>query len=249
MSKKVSLKKISTVFLATVLVVGTIFSLFPSLIIGITQAEPGYGMDNNYEQSYGNDNYKSKDNSAILKKIKCNNININNNGINVNQHSQDGITPEGLPALVNKNDFTEDEDENAWHRNLSGETGMNGGVDKNVITTICTNDNINQVVPETTTKPPTQPPTEPETCEECFLQNLDGIDIVGILPINVGGGGQTFDTREELCNFLKILRTEQDKIFMYNLLAGIMINTPTIDDEEAEAVLDCLERLGLVILP
>jgi len=49
------------------------------------QAQEYYGMDNNYENHYGKDNYKSKDSSsAIVKKINCNNINVNVNGLEFN---------------------------------------------------------------------------------------------------------------------------------------------------------------------
>ena len=47
--------------------------------------EPDYGMDSyDDKQSYGKDNhsYKSKDSSASVKKIKCNNINVPAEGNN-----------------------------------------------------------------------------------------------------------------------------------------------------------------------
>ncbi len=42
-----------------------------------------YGMDNDYKDRYGKDSYKSKDssNSVSIKKVKCNNINVNVNGL------------------------------------------------------------------------------------------------------------------------------------------------------------------------
>ena len=57
------------------------------------QAQQGYGrMDNNYENHYGKDSYKSKDNSVFVKKINCNNINVNINGLELD------VLP---PALAN----------------------------------------------------------------------------------------------------------------------------------------------------
>ena len=65
--------KVSAVFLATVLIAGTIALSFPSFMIGSAQAQSYYGMDNRYdsyepeytdktysgyEQDYGNDNDK-----------------------------------------------------------------------------------------------------------------------------------------------------------------------------------------------
>ncbi len=76
MNKIVSIKRISAVFLAIVLVTGTISALSsPSFMVGTAQAQPyydemdnnynsyeqDYGMDNNYnsyEQDYGKDVYK-----------------------------------------------------------------------------------------------------------------------------------------------------------------------------------------------
>jgi hypothetical protein len=104
--------KSNAVFLATVLIAGTIALSYPSFMVETAQAQLFYdGMDNNYniyepeyemdnyKTLYGNDNYeaeypsyekdnnnyKSKDSSSVfLKKVKCNNINSNNNGLDVN---------------------------------------------------------------------------------------------------------------------------------------------------------------------
>ena len=101
MSKIISTKKINACFLAIVLIAGTLAAISPSFMIGVNaQAEPygmdqqkyniyepDDGMDNSYDnkQSYGKDSNsydKSKDSSTIVKKIKCNNINVNVNGFN-----------------------------------------------------------------------------------------------------------------------------------------------------------------------
>jgi hypothetical protein len=61
-----------------------------SFIVG-TEAQPYYGIDNNYEKSYGKENYKSTiDSSVDLNKIKCNNINININGQGGNGNTTNG---------------------------------------------------------------------------------------------------------------------------------------------------------------
>jgi hypothetical protein len=217
---KILSTRTNVIFLTAILVTGTIVLSVLSFITINVQAVPNYGKEDNN---------------------KCIDVNLNLPGLDFNSNpptEEEDIV--GLASLAHDGE---------------GNNGPSNGFksfDKVDFTCINANDNSvrggidrDKEEPE----PSIEPSPEPETCEECFLQNLDGIDIAAILPINLGGGGQTFDTREELCNFIKILRTEQDKIFMYNQLAGIMLNTPTIDDEEAEAVLDCLERLGLVILP
>ena len=64
MSKIAITKKSNTIFLATVLIVGTIAGISPSFIIGINaQTEPYYGMDerySDYKQDYGMDSYDKK---------------------------------------------------------------------------------------------------------------------------------------------------------------------------------------------
>jgi hypothetical protein len=102
-NKIVSRKKSSAIFLAIVLVIGTFALSFSSFMVGTAQAQPyydgeTYGEYNNYEpppqyQSYQPDykpvyssydkdkSYNTKDND-IIKKIKCNNNNININGEN-----------------------------------------------------------------------------------------------------------------------------------------------------------------------
>ena len=73
MSKTVSTKRTSSVFLAAILAAGTIAAFSPSFMVGTAQAESYYGMDNNHDKSYGKD--------VNAKSIKCNNINVNVNGL------------------------------------------------------------------------------------------------------------------------------------------------------------------------
>jgi hypothetical protein len=71
-SSRTTTTKVSAVFLATVLIAGTIALSFPSFMIGSAQAQSDYGMDNRYNSygssDYGNDNsygssYYERDNS------------------------------------------------------------------------------------------------------------------------------------------------------------------------------------------
>jgi hypothetical protein len=74
--------KIIAAFLASVLIAGTIALSSPSFMTNASaQPESYYGMDNNnYKSQYGQDNYKSKDSSSVfVKKINCNNVNVNVN--------------------------------------------------------------------------------------------------------------------------------------------------------------------------
>jgi hypothetical protein len=81
LSKIVSSKKFNAIFLATVLIVET-FALMSQSFINNAQAEPGY--DKPQHPSYKPDyNYKSKDTIGI-KKVNCNNVNLNVNDASVN---------------------------------------------------------------------------------------------------------------------------------------------------------------------
>ena len=98
LSKILLVKRNIAIFLSTLLVLGTLATILPSV-----QAAPYFEDRYNSDyQSYENRAYKSKDNNVILNKIKCNNINSNNNGVEV------GL---GLPNSVNP--IAETEAENA----------------------------------------------------------------------------------------------------------------------------------------
>ncbi|HJU59046.1 MAG TPA: hypothetical protein VJ583_04810 [Nitrososphaeraceae archaeon] len=146
-----STKKSSAIFLATILIAGIIALSFPSFMTGSAQAQPYYGMDNNYQKIYGKDNiYKSKD-SVDIKKIKCNNININintgnatdGNGDNGNTTNGNGNTTDGVKK-IKRDGFTF-----ICINNNNNEAGAGGNV--------------------------TEP--EPETCEECFTTILTGEEL------------------------------------------------------------------------
>jgi hypothetical protein len=77
--------KISAAFLAIVLVTGTITLAFPSFIVGTAQASSDRERDRDNDddkKSNGKDDIsKSTDNNVIVKEVKCNNINVNVNGL------------------------------------------------------------------------------------------------------------------------------------------------------------------------
>src|SRR5829696_7983234 len=127
--------KISTIFLAIVLVAGTI-ALSPPSFMNVAQAtsdhekyddKKSYGKDRDKSKSYGKDrdesrdhekyddkksygkdrdeskytsygkdrdSDKSKDSSVNIKKVKCNNVNVNVNGLELN------VLPPVLSGLI-----------------------------------------------------------------------------------------------------------------------------------------------------
>ena len=107
MSKIILRKRTSAIFLSIVIVLGIIATVYPSFMVGAAQAESSDELDNDLK-SYGKDNdeskdkekddnryYKSKDSSnVVVKKIKCNNINVNVNGFN-------GVEVNAVPPVLN----------------------------------------------------------------------------------------------------------------------------------------------------
>ena len=257
MSKILLTKKSSAIFLAIVLIAGTI-ALSPTFfMVGTAQASSDDEKDyDKYDKksSYEKDNYKSteypsyeKDNSydkskdssnVIIKKIKCNNINVNLNGFN-------GIDVNVVPTALNglatdEAQASEDEGEIGASSSGSGERNHNGYQynDKN-FRFVCINNNNFEVV-ETTTSTPTEP--QP-TCEECFTKILspDQVDDIEFFL-------NTFTTIEGLEGFCDDFLTDpnnsnEDKISN----VGILLSFAEVFDEDTRlAVLECLEKLGLI---
>src|SRR5215216_3794939 len=164
-------RKISAVFLATVLVAGIIALVSPSFMVG-AQAEPGYGMDSYDKNTYGKDNsYKSKDSSSVsIKKVKCNNINVNVNGLELN------ILPPFLSGLVGSEAQASDEGERGASSYGSGSGGYDGEKSRSDgdFTFVCINNNNNTVV---------EVPPVPVNCDDCFevKSGQEGIIPQGLL--------------------------------------------------------------------
>ena len=114
--------------------------------------EPEYGTDygmNSYDdkQPYGKDSNsydKSKDSSSVtVKKIKCNNINVNLNGFSGNEI---GTLPTGLSGLATDEAQAEDEGE-VGANSVGSDGGRLSGSDSNS-RFVCINNNNNVVVEE-----------------------------------------------------------------------------------------------------
>ena len=156
MSKLASLIKINAVFLAIVLISGTIATILPSAQ-AVSYNEDGYNPK--YQSYKGTSEHKFKDNSVILNKIKCNNINSNNNGVD------DSL---GLPisddAIAEAQ--SEDKGQATTAANDWGLGERNGHKqNNNEFKFVCINNNDNEITPI-----PSPEPTI--TCEECFTEHL-----------------------------------------------------------------------------
>ena len=192
-------KKTSAIFLAIVLVTGMIALSYPSFMVG-AQAEEEYVMDpryNSYEADYKMDSYndkksyrkdsnsyQSKDSSsASVKKIKCNNINVNVNGFN-------GLKLNALPTPLNALATNEAQatDEQTTSANAFGNSDRNSHEFKKSKDSAfqCINNNdftIRNLA--TPTDPDPDPDPDPGTCEA-------PIDLVIVLD-DTASMGDTID--------------------------------------------------------
>src|SRR5918993_4917258 len=130
------------------------------------QAQQDYGMDS-YETSYGKDNYKSKDSNKIVKKINCNNINVNVNGLELN-----GLPP-ALTSLLTGGEATDEGQYGDSSFRSSYGSGQSGS--DNDFKFICINNNNNTVVVREEPPapiPPVEECAETDEIEACFEQFL-----------------------------------------------------------------------------
>ena len=259
MNKIVTTKKTSAIFLAIVLVAGTIALSSPSFMVG-AQAVPEYGMEKKYssyeESEYGmdsydkkaygkDDSYKSKDsNSVIVKKVKCNNVNVNVNGLDLNLTS--------VPFLSNllaSEAHASDEGErgaNSYGSNGGGSYGDKKS-DSDNFKFVCINNNNNTVV----VLPPPVPtvPPVPETCEECFTtvipdeEELD--DLIQAFEVDSEG---FIGSLQDLCDFIteevqQVQMGEQLDLAFVSDRLFVLGGQVGITEDRINEILDCLEEV------
>ena len=258
MTNSTKTTKYSTIFLAAILVAGTFALSNSSFMVG-AQAQQFNGMDqryNNYEQDYGKDNQynsyepeygmdsydkqsygkdsnsydKSKDsNSVTVKKIKCNNINVNLNGFSGNEI---GTAPtSGLDALATEAQAADEGEVGA--STLGNGGGSDGGRPSGSDSDsrfVCINNNDNNVGGETPVTP--EPPVDP--CEDCFREFVTEQQISTYLFV---AGTETL---EEACDNLESPISEG--LFRSQLAdAGV-------SDTNRDLLIECLEGIGIVFL-
>src|SRR5688572_15609705 len=142
-------------FLIAVLVAGIIAISFQSFID--TEAS-GDKRDHNKHKDYERDNYKSKDPTVIVKKITCNNLNVNINGLRMD------IAPDDIASDL----AAQAQDDNSNNEEISANL-LGNGERNNLYTNnndyddgfiyICI-DNINaQASPALPTPPSTETPS------------------------------------------------------------------------------------------
>src|ERR671910_2297546 len=237
--------KISAAFLATVLVAGIIALSSPSFMVG-AQAAPGYGMDSYDKKSNGKD--------VSIKKVKCNNINVNVNGLTLNTTSVPFLSD-----LLGSEAYASDEGDNgASSYGKGGSYGSDGsygdkksGSDKS-FKFVCINNNNNNVAGGNVTAPPTPTPEPPvNECEECFDDLTVDLQVIlnaalaegftiGELEVPAGS------TVEELCELLDGVAPLE--ITLRDLIGFIFSEGITNEDDifSLLGLLLCLQALDLV---
>jgi hypothetical protein len=204
-NKKVLTKTANAIFLAIVLVAGTITLFSPSFMTGAQAQEYYGGKENNYENHYGKDTYKSKDsNSVIVKKINCNNVNVNVNGLEID------VLPLALANLLQG-----DEDERGAGSYGGGERSYGSGqsgYDNNSFKFICINNNNNTVIEAET--PIEDECPEADEIESCFRQFLlDALfpnfvdELESGITVEINGQEVTLRSFEDICEALEGLTT------------------------------------------
>jgi hypothetical protein len=260
-----SSKTNSAIFLAVLPVLGTIATILPS-----AQAQPYY--EDGYESEYtkymqdykskyplypDNSDYNSKDSSSsVVNKIKCNNINSNNNGVDVSlgvPNNDDAIAE--TQAADNEGQATS---ANEWRYGNEYKQKANG------FKFVCVNNNDNEnnivVVNETTPiPPPPPPPTPPDTitCEECFTDNenltpgqLEAINtLLGQLPTLTVPFFETqisVNDLAALCTYLTLSSTEENlRNSVFELIVQVNafflpLGENPIEESVAEEIVQCI---------
>jgi hypothetical protein len=186
------LKKTTTaIFLTIVLIGGTFAAISPSFITGVN-AEPYYGMDKDR---------KSDKKDVSVQSLKCNNINVNINGLELN------VLPSFLGGEVAAEASESQTDANSFANNNGG---SNSGSQINDFRFICINNNNNTVIEE-------QPPlveecaaaADMEACFEEFLVEgqfpafVEALE--GGITVEINGQEFTLTSFDDICFALETL--------------------------------------------
>ena len=241
--------KFNAIFLAAILVVGTITLSNSSFMVG-AQAQQFNGMDqmyNNYEPEYGTDNsydnkqsyekennyYKSKDSSS---NVKCNNINVNNNGFNE-------VELNALQPFLNglETDEAQASDEGEIGASSIGSDGGRPSGSDTESRVVCINNNDNTV----TTGTNEDNGGETDQCavvKACFEDFLGPEDFETLtmalengLNLTIGEQPETLNSFADICEVL-------DGLTMFELRGAIgdILGALDIILEDINGLFDCI---------
>ena len=227
-------------------------------------SEPDYGTDSYGQKAYGNDDYKSqyssygkddrKDDrekakdSVSIKKVKCNNINLNLNGLNI---TSGGSANGGANGGAND---AADASDSISANGYGNDDRKKKVVDKkDGFTFVCINNNNNNVTVSNVTggvPTPTPTPVEDE-CEECFdnltvdlrvILNAALLEGFEIGPLEVAAGSSIEDLCDELREVGPIVITASE-------LIGFIFEEGIFQEDDILSLIElllCLQGLDLV---
>jgi hypothetical protein len=220
-NKILSTKNTSAIFLATVLVLGTIATISPSFMVG-AQAQEYYGMERDYKKSDKKD--------VSVNSIKCNNVNVNVNGLELNLSSVPFLS--GLLA----SEANEGQTGASSYGSGSGSYGDKSRSDGD-FKFVCINNNNNTVV-----VPPPVPPV-PETCEECFNTILTEAELDDLIQAIEEDSEGIVSSLEELCEVFT--ENVQDELFRAGISERLFTlgGNVGISEDKINEILDCLEEV------
>jgi len=209
-------KKVNAIFFATLLVIGTFTLMSQSFSIDQVQAQSNLKMTNDRNQ-------------VSVNSLKCNNINVNVNGLELD------VLPQ---FLADSSLAVEAAESNTDTSSFSAGNGY--GSEINDFRFICINNNNNTVAGVGEPVPP-----EPETCEECFTENiideLQLTNFTGTLVVYT-----EFGDLEGLCEFLSDPTfTNNEKIAQLSLI----FNRTNIPTDVRLSILECLDERGIIVFP
>ena len=209
MNKIILKKTTSVIFLAVVLVTGTISLLSSSFM---TNAY-AFQMDNNYKKSDGKD--------VSVKSIKCNNINVNVNGLELDV----------FPSFLGGGLAAEAQESSTDTSSFAGNGEGNDGFEINDFRFVCINNNDNTVVVGEEPIPP-----ETSACTDCFsvltqTQINRLLAIVGATSIEVycelllatpNSSVESLDVRDALNNIPEITQPQFVEILQCLIDEGVI---------------------------
>jgi hypothetical protein len=228
LNKLKSTAKINALFLTIVLIAGTITLMFPSSITASAQTEQYYGMDKD-RKSHGKD--------VSVKSVKCNNINVNVNGLELN------LTSVPFLSKLLASEANEGERGAGSYGSDGNYGGGQSGSDKD-FKFICINNNNNTVVGVNDDDNGTIP--EPLTCETCFTTILTEEDLNGLIADFAREG---IDSLQDICNFIDTnVQTLEGRTLISSTLFTSFRNAE-ISLALLEQLLVCLEQVYGVDFP
>ncbi len=206
--------KYSVMFLAVILVAGTITMFSQSFMVGTAQAVPYPDMDREKKEDKKN---------VSVQSLKCNNINVNVNGLELS------VLP---PFLGGGEVAAEAVEPNTDASSFAGIGGANDGSEINDFRFICINNNNNTVVGDD------EEPIPPETsaCTDCFsvltqTQINRLLAIVSATSIEVycerllatpNSPGESLDVRDALINIPEITQPQFVEILQCLIDEGVI---------------------------